>query len=150
MKKIVFILIVILLTLVSCKKEQCNFPKSFICDIANDGIVKETEVDYWNGKSRINDAVDEHKTVKIDNSDISLVYDSSFTGNYWPCEVDRYYSSDDKYTVFFRTDNNQIAMYSLTSWTSYVDDFRIDPINNIEARVVADDIAKNYINIDEY
>lgn len=153
MKRIIVILLIIMLFLASCGVDNKNVEskyQSFVCDMANDGIVSKADVDYWMGISRTNDSAPQSQRVVFEGEEYNAVYYSSWIGSLWPFEVNEYHSDDNKATFYLRADNDELVYYGLISWTSLVDKFREHPLSLEEARDIADELAEKHINITEY
>lgn len=154
MKKIhIFTIIVCLLMclLFSCadKKDNGNNDvyQSFVCDMANDGIIKQTDKSWWSGKSNKKDNIKKRKVI-FDGS----TFDCNYT--YTRCNV--YDHSDTDY--YLSNEGIKIGLNSEDgSFYSY---FKSDVSGEISFPVLenayqmaydkAIDYALKYIDLDDY
>ena len=161
-KSIVLITIVLIfIVLVSCGKStknsndtekdahQFDVYESYVCDMANDGLISEYEKTWWTGTSIKKGVVNSEKYIKIDEIDFEGVgkYTRSRLGIMQWQETD-YYQCDDDVKVGFRA--GEFCNYHKGSVS--------DELNKNKSQIIpydvllktAKEIAGKYIDTDAY
>lgn len=153
MKK--FILIYIMLSCifaVSCGNTVENKKyKSYVCNMANDGIISKFEKDWWTGKSVFDVSVEERKAFLF-KSDI---YSAEYTFSRWakngPTRIDYFYDKNQGATLKFESSTGKFAGIHFDSLLTDEYISKQDKDNSYEyALDMAKRIATEYIDIDKY
>ncbi len=160
MKKIVLIvfLSVVFILLSACgnlfresdKKSQQGY-KCYVCDITNDGIIKDAEKDWWLGLSVSDESVAKEKKYKYEDFEFLYEYKNSNYLKNSPERVDVFYNKENGITVKFYSDSGEFAgiHYNTLINDEYFLKEDVDkPYEN--ALGMAKRIASTYINIDEF
>ena len=155
MKKLYLIIIVVIMIISSsCTTDQIPAKlsheyASFIIDMANDGIVKNAEKEWWLGVSYTDTSVDNNKQIEIENLERILQYDSSYYPKYSNTPVNRY--RDDELQVLYDSVDNRIRGIHYTRLISDNYFKKEDVPNSFEyTRNAAQKIASQYIDLDSY
>lgn len=124
---------------------------SYVTNMANDGLLKKIDKDWWNGARSKRDNAEKNKTVKHKDTEFKGEYQDSYVRNNNWYVTDRYKTEDNK-TFYLRADNGQFLGYFDIS--EQFDSMEIsleaisDPHNNAVKK--AKEIASQYVDISKY
>lgn len=158
MKKILSVLLIFALLLigfnfVSCKETEKSgkLYDSFICDMANDGIITEFEKNWWDGMPKEDSMAEKEKQITLEGITYNCKYSHSEYSLYSSALENVY--SDYPHTIDITIDssNNKVIGFHKKNLLMY--DYSLKPdvyTTKEEAFLVAKAEAEQHINIDEY
>ena len=112
MKRIICFLFCIVILFSACTNKQRTEYISYICDMANDGVLSKIEVDYWTGGSWKDETAPEAKTVEFMGTEYNLYYDSSWRPPFSPVEVMEYHTIDNTATIWISAESSMVIIRS--------------------------------------
>lgn len=149
--KYFFVIIVFFLfvSLIGCNNDLKD--DTFIIDVANNEAKATLEIDLWNQKYFMNQTVSQKKDFKYNNITYNLVYDTSVNRK-WNSFVTNLYNDNEGIEVGFKDNTDQMVLLNLMNKNFYeTEPFKEDVPNSDQyALQLAKEIAKDYININEY
>ncbi len=83
--------------------------QSYVCDMANDGIIKKAEKDWWSGLSVYDESVVKEKNFKYGDLECIYEYQDSHYLKYSPERVDVYYNEENGVTATFYSGSGEFA-----------------------------------------
>lgn len=154
MKKSKIVLLILTLCvfgLTACSNAQQSSYKSYVSDMANDGLISEMDVQWWSGAT-------EH--FDVETKDISV----TFLGNTYDCtyhgserhRLDSYwthiYETEDGTKLGFSEGQNALCTYFTRGWDFWdAEAVSPDPILSYdELESIAKRIASSFIDLSEY
>ena len=151
------VLILVSLLSVSCKSQeitglngkelQKSQYKSFICDTELNETEIDLKVDYWREPVKFKNL--ESKHFCFEGKNYELVYQSSTTEPYSPFEEDEYHDGDKSY-FSFKSGTEEMTGFLFNVWALDMSDYQYVPITSDEAQIKAEEIASQYIELEDY
>ncbi len=160
MRKIVKIILICLSAvlclsmLVGCGKNKEfteNTYISYVTNMANDGLLKKADKDWWSGTKSKRDNAEKNKTVMHKDIEFKGEYKNSYIRyNNW--YVTDTYKTDDNKTFYLRADNGKFLGYFDASQEFDRKESCLKAKNNSydAAKKLAREIAAEYVDISQY
>lgn len=154
-KSICLVIVICFLFLSSCtrqpiaQKDEVMY-RSFISDCADDGIVKKTEMDWWNGQYENNSTVEKEKIVNFQGVNYQAEYEESTLPYSRYNMKDVYYNSETGVEFYFS--DNQFAGIHFSHLLLDYDNYNAKDniMDESKALKMAKAVVQQYVDINEY
>ena len=156
-KSVSFILIILLLlstlNFMSCsnRRNDSTIYDSYICDMANDGIITEMEKEWWNGILIKNSLAEKEKEITVQGVTYDFSYDFSEVCGFSSHYVDIYRSKDTTIQISVLPSSNEVVGFH--RYDLFDDEYLLkqDLYETSESALpMAKEIASRYIGINDY
>lgn len=167
MKKLLSALLLSILLLtnfsfISCNKNEHNTPRdeskndsllynSYICDMANDGIIKDMEKTWWNGIPQKISSVEAKKEISLHDVTYNCTYMQSDYGRFGSYLQNTYKNENHSIEISLDATTNKIVGVHHPDLLNDEYSLKPDVYNTAEdAFPIARDLAAQYINVSDY
>ncbi len=136
---------------VNDKGQEFEGYDSYICDMTNDGIIKDVEKDWWMLRIKHDSSVEKEKKVTFQGVSYNCSYIYSTIGAYHPFFRDVYEDEDKDVDISIDSSSGEIVGYHRKGLSST--EYYLKPeiyVTAESALPMAKEIASQYININDY
>lgn len=140
---------IIILSACAAKKPQTVNYKSFISDMASDGIIQEAEKDWWLGKTESSEFVKKENEIIFQNKKFNCSYLYSYLSPNSPIRLNVYRDDNEKAELFFDATTEKFTGLHFFDLLN-PDYAQKEGIDEDEVLEIAQQIAAQYINFDMY